>query len=386
MSVGHVISSWGATLRPGRTTFLIPEHVNLRITNAALIVDDATSIAHTHSRTSLWMMPLKQSGVVSPILNSSNKIERVILFTLISREVEHHLLEITLVENDYIAFEVIGKSSVCLSGNYIAISRENITGTSLIPALAEKLSSCAEPSSTPQGKKRARVEPLFVPTSSLHSIAHHEVDAIPSASSIRGSSPRKAISHQFGCSPFAASPTVVGAKRARIASSTETTGDSSSESSIAASPIPVKSLLGAPRRSATSTKNLQAEGHTHYVQPAVPLFNEAVIKDHKVGSGALRAARGDEISMWYRLQLANEVTVQSSMEGTPFVKAEITLGQGFILPAIDSGIIGMKIGGERLIKVPPTLGFGDREHDAIPPNSTLFFQCKLLSIRQPDAK
>ncbi|KZT04087.1 uncharacterized protein LAESUDRAFT_715805 [Laetiporus sulphureus 93-53] len=280
------------------------------------------------------MSRLKQSNAPVSMQDPPVKSGRVIPFTLICNQVEQLTLDITfalylLVWQLYRFRRLLVKRFAC--------------------------------------KTCARVESPFVPLNGPHFSAHHEVNAIPSTSLVGGSSPGKAISDQLGHSPFGALPS----SPMRVASPTEATGDSGSKSSVAASPILVKSLPGVPRRSVMSTKTLQVEGHMHYVQLAVPLFSKIVIKD---------------LQGCY-LQLANEVTVQSRMEGTP---GKITLGQGFILPgwyrykylitfaeltesfaAIDSDIIGMKIG-----------GFGDREHDAIPRNSTLFFQCKLLSIRQ----
>lgn len=39
----------------------------------------------------------------------------------------------------------------------------------------------------------------------------------------------------------------------------------------------------------------------------------------------------------------------------------------------DEGLVGMKVGGERTLEVPPQLGYGKRKSGDIPANSTLFF-------------
>lgn len=39
----------------------------------------------------------------------------------------------------------------------------------------------------------------------------------------------------------------------------------------------------------------------------------------------------------------------------------------------DEGLVGMKVGGERLLEVPPALGYGKKNTADIPGNSTLFF-------------
>ena len=56
------------------------------------------------------------------------------------------------------------------------------------------------------------------------------------------------------------------------------------------------------------------------------------------------------------------------------------IGSGYIchnflslLQGWDEGIAGMKVGGERLLIVPPSLGYGNRNSGDIPSNSTLRF-------------
>ena len=47
---------------------------------------------------------------------------------------------------------------------------------------------------------------------------------------------------------------------------------------------------------------------------------------------------------------------------------------------LQEGMIGMRVGGERLIVVPSALGFGDLIVGGIPPNSTLVFDIKLEEL------
>lgn len=49
------------------------------------------------------------------------------------------------------------------------------------------------------------------------------------------------------------------------------------------------------------------------------------------------------------------------------------LGVGEVIKGWDEGIVGMKVGGERLLTVPPKLGYGNRKSDGIPAGSTLRF-------------
>jgi len=57
-----------------------------------------------------------------------------------------------------------------------------------------------------------------------------------------------------------------------------------------------------------------------------------------------------------------------------------------LLRGWDQGLEGMKPGGERLLIIPPSLGYGKRKMDGIPPNSTLKFGepigCLLLFLSE----
>jgi len=44
-----------------------------------------------------------------------------------------------------------------------------------------------------------------------------------------------------------------------------------------------------------------------------------------------------------------------------------------IVSGWDVGVVGMQIGGEREIVVPPAMGYGSQKIAGIPPNSTLIF-------------
>ncbi|KAL7500728.1 hypothetical protein ACHAWT_008712 [Skeletonema menzelii] len=57
------------------------------------------------------------------------------------------------------------------------------------------------------------------------------------------------------------------------------------------------------------------------------------------------------------------------------------LGNNQVIKGWDRGLIGMKVGGKRTLKIPPQLAYGDRgAGDVIPGGAHLQFECELKSI------
>lgn len=57
------------------------------------------------------------------------------------------------------------------------------------------------------------------------------------------------------------------------------------------------------------------------------------------------------------------------------------LGRRDVIRGWDSGIVGMRAGGQRQLVVPPAQGYGERGMGRVPPNATLVFVIKLVSAR-----
>lgn len=102
------------------------------------------------------------------------------------------------------------------------------------------------------------------------------------------------------------------------------------------------------------------------------------IEDLTVGTGA-EATSGKKISVHYTGTLTDGSKFDSSLDrGQPF---DIILGAGQVIQGWDQGIVGMKVGGQRKLTIPPEMGYGARGFPpVIPPNSTLVFVVQLLAV------
>ena len=95
------------------------------------------------------------------------------------------------------------------------------------------------------------------------------------------------------------------------------------------------------------------------------------------GEGA-EVASGDVALVHYTGVLADGTVFDSSVNrGEPF---GFQVGVGQVIQGWDQGVVGMKVGGRRLLAIPPELGYGARAIGNIPPNSTLIFEVELLEV------
>ena len=103
-----------------------------------------------------------------------------------------------------------------------------------------------------------------------------------------------------------------------------------------------------------------------------------IIEDLVEGEGAVAEA-GQYVQVHYTGWLTDGKKFDSSKDrNDPF---EFSLGAGMVIRGWDEGVAGMKIGGTRVLIIPPSLGYGARgAGGVIPPNATLKFEVELLGL------
>jgi peptidylprolyl isomerase len=99
--------------------------------------------------------------------------------------------------------------------------------------------------------------------------------------------------------------------------------------------------------------------------------------DIEIGTGK-RATAGKKVRIEYRGWLTQGRLFDSTDSRGP---AEFTLGDGEVIPALDEGILEMKVGGQRRLIVPSDLAYGSRgSGEAVPAYASLILDVKLLAV------
>jgi len=112
---------------------------------------------------------------------------------------------------------------------------------------------------------------------------------------------------------------------------------------------------------------------------------QLVKQDTRVGTGA-EATAGRTVVVHYTGWLYDES--RTDHKGAKFDSSRdrnepfpFTLGAGEVISGWDQGVAGMKVGGQRMLTIPPDMGYGARgAGGVIPPNAYLIFVVELLDV------
>jgi FKBP-type peptidyl-prolyl cis-trans isomerase len=100
--------------------------------------------------------------------------------------------------------------------------------------------------------------------------------------------------------------------------------------------------------------------------------------DIKIGEGAV-ATKGKAVKIHYTGWLENGKKFDSSLDvGRPVI---FIPGAGQVIKGWEEGVLGMKVGGKRQLRIPPSLAFGPRGSELVPPNSTLICDVEVVGVQ-----
>jgi FKBP-type peptidyl-prolyl cis-trans isomerase len=103
-----------------------------------------------------------------------------------------------------------------------------------------------------------------------------------------------------------------------------------------------------------------------------------IVEDVRPGAG-FEVKEGDTVTVNYVGTLQDGTQFDSSYSrGTPFT---FELGAGTVIKGWDQGLVGMKVGGQRILVIPSSLAYGNREIGPIPADSTLIFSIELVDAK-----
>lgn len=130
---------------------------------------------------------------------------------------------------------------------------------------------------------------------------------------------------------------------------------------------------------------VSACGNNNSTSPTVPPTTTAPYSqtDLIVGIGTT-AAPGNTLTVAYTGWLHD--SSKPDAKGNQFQSGSITtrIGVGQVIRGWDQGIVGMRVGGQRRLVIPPDLAYGTQTPDpsSIPPNATLVFDVTLTAVQQ----
>jgi FKBP-type peptidyl-prolyl cis-trans isomerase FkpA len=111
--------------------------------------------------------------------------------------------------------------------------------------------------------------------------------------------------------------------------------------------------------------------------PSGPLTQTDLV----VGTGAT-ATSGNSVTVDYSGWLYNPASVDGK---GPLFDAQsgftFTLGAGSVIAGWDQGVVGMQVGGQRRLIIPPDKAYGSTGRTGIPPNATLLFDITLTAVQ-----
>jgi len=119
----------------------------------------------------------------------------------------------------------------------------------------------------------------------------------------------------------------------------------------------LKANNGKAVEATTDPKDKEARSTECSESSASRVLEGMTITDVKVGTGRM-ATKGANLYVYYKGRIEGGVVFDDHMDGLPFV---FVLGGGEVIRGWEIGLLGMRVGGERRLDIPPVLCSGEDE-------------------------
>jgi FKBP-type peptidyl-prolyl cis-trans isomerase FkpA len=148
--------------------------------------------------------------------------------------------------------------------------------------------------------------------------------------------------------------------------------------SITTRPLPDYNAIVKDRRAATEPADDTSTPVGEIKKVTLP--DGLIIEDLRIGKGDVVPVNIKATCIYTGWLDDGTIFDDSRPRGAPI---PFTLGKGAVIKGWDEGITGMRVGGTRLLTIPPALGYADKKQDKIPPNSTLHFRIQVVKLEKP---
>ncbi|GLB37533.1 putative peptidylprolyl isomerase [Lyophyllum shimeji] len=348
------IGIWSLELVPGKEEIVQPP-ADIRITNIAL----GDVLKDTSGRSTV-KFTFEPSGHV----DSEDEDEAApgpvttVLCSLKPDTFEQTSTDLILQEDETYKFTLVGKNTVYLTGNYIDQSVNN-------PPF-DDMDSDMDSEEDAYDLREVSSDVEMHPDD-LESDASRFEEVVDAPRSLKR--PRESDADEEAAKPSKAEKKKK--KQKSEAASEQKKAESKKENEEGASKE--KGSTSQEKESAAKEK----DGASKAKSVEREIAGGIKIYDAKIGTGPM-AKKGNTVRMRYIGKLTNGKVFDKNTKGKPFT---FHLGKGEVIKGWDEGIVGMQVGGERRLTIPPAMAYGKNGTDGIPKNATLIFEVKLMEIK-----
>ncbi|KAF8236500.1 hypothetical protein L208DRAFT_1432481 [Tricholoma matsutake] len=349
------IGLWSLELKPGKEEVVAPQ-ADVRITNIAL--GDVLSDASGRTTVKFKYRPPSQpdSDDEDEGKNDLASLATAVLCSLKPGTFEQTTTDLVLQEDEEYTFQIVGKNTVYLTGNYI--EQQSVNNPPYDMDSDDDMDS--------------DLEDAYDLREVSSDVEMHPDDLLSDASRFEtvDEEPSKSLKRAHDADADSESP-----KQTKSDKKKKLKGEGGK--AVSAPEIDQEKKKEKKKEKSKDKEAEKQEPGTGKKAVEREITGGIKILDSKIGTGPM-AKKGNKVRMRYIGKLPDGKVFDKNVKGNPYT---FDLGKGEVIKGWDEGIVGMQVGGERKLTIPPNMAYGKEAPRGIPKNSTLIFECKLLEIK-----